>query len=172
MFTSYSGGLCRAEKTRADHGFGPFYRPDSEILILGSFPSVKSREQEFYYAHPQNRFWRVIAGVYGDVAPETLDDKKQLLERRRIALWDSVQSCNIIGSGDSSISEVIPADIPRLLGSVPSIKKIILNGRAAEKYFLRYNGGVSLPYTALPSTSPANAAFSLERLIAEWKQAL
>ncbi len=154
-----------------DHEFPAFWPDGARLLILGSFPSVKSRETGFYYGHPQNRFWRVLAAVYGESLPETVDEKKSLLIRRKIALWDSVERCEIVGSSDSSIRMAVPADISgRLAGS--DVGRIILNGRTAEKYFYRFNKDVSAEVVSLPSTSPANAAWSLERLTAAWKKEL
>lgn len=156
---------------RATHEFGPFFRADSKLLILGSFPSVKSREEAFYYAHPQNRFWRVLASCFGDEAPQTLRQKHELLERHRIALWDVIEECEITGSSDASIRGAVPTDIGSLLGQT-SIDRIVLNGRTAERCFLRFHPDFALPTVTLPSTSPANAAWSFERLIAVWKSAL
>lgn len=156
---------------RATHEFGPFYRADSEILILGSFPSVKSREQAFYYAHPQNRFWRVLAACFGDDVPETILQKHELLECHKIALWDVIEECEITGSSDASIRGALPTDIEWLLGQT-SVRKVFLNGKTAEKCFLKFHPDFRLPTVTLPSSSPANAAWSLERLIEVWKPAL
>lgn len=156
---------------RVSHGFGPFYSDDSEILILGSFPSVKSREASFYYAHPQNRFWRVLSVCFDDALPVTTEEKCDFLRRHRLALWDVVDSCDIDGSSDASIRNVTPADIGNLCRISP-IRKIILNGKTAEKYYLRYDRDVAVPAVAAPSTSPANAAFTIEMLSEEWRRAL
>ena len=153
------------------HKFPEFYSPDSELLILGSFPSVRSREEDFYYAHPQNRFWSVLSACLSEDVPGNLQEKKSLLIKHRIALWDVIDSCEIMGSSDSSIKNALPTDICGLL-SKTHIKKIILNGRTAEKYYLKFNKDVNAPYAVLPSTSPANAAWSLERLTAAWKKEL
>lgn len=155
----------------ASHGFPPFFGPESRVLILGSFPSVKSREEAFYYAHPQNRFWKVLAGCFGDNPPYSLYEKKLFLSAHKIALWDAVESCDVIGSGDASIKNVTPTDVGLILKSA-KIKKIILNGRTAEKYFLKYNPEAEAPFVTLPSTSPANAAWGLERLISVWRPEL
>ena len=154
------------------HTFEPIYNLDSKILILGTFPSVKSREGEFYYHHPQNRFWKVISALAGESLPETIDDKKQMLLRNQIAIWDVVHQCDIYGSSDSSIKNVIPNDINLILKSC-SIDIIIANGDKAYQLYNKY----CLPLTnrvciKLPSTSPANAAWSLERLIQVWKEAI
>lgn len=157
-----------SDRLAVDHKFGPFYRADSELLILGSFPSVKSREEAFYYAHPQNRFWRVLAECFGEDTPNSLEEKRLLLESQKIALWDSIESCEIAGSSDSSIKNAVPTDIKSLIEKT-KIKKIIFNGRAAERWFARFNPDISIPCAALPSTSPANASYSLERLVFEWR---
>lgn len=159
------------DTSHAEHEFGPFFTPESEILILGSFPSVKSREESFYYAHPQNRFWRVLAGCYGEETPALPDEKKELLIRHRIALWDVIESCTVTGSCDASIRDAVPTDIEWLL-SVTHIRRVILNGRTAERYFNRFFAGFRLPSVTMPSTSPANAAWSEIRLRGVWKTAL
>ena len=151
------------------HPFPAFYRPDSRILILGSFPSVKSREQMFFYGHPRNRFWKVIAAIYGEEEPPSVPDKRHFLERHRIALWDVIGSCTICGSADSTIEDVVPNDLARILDAAP-IERIFVNGKTAEKWYLKYQ----LPLLqqkafCLPSTSPANAAWSFEQLLEAWK---
>ncbi len=153
------------------HEFGPFYQKDSIILILGSFPSVKSREASFYYAHPQNRFWKLLAKVFSLPEPQTLEEKKQLLARKQIALWDVIDQCEIVGSQDASIRNVVPTDLFWLVQKT-SLRKILLNGKAAEKQFRRWYPDFSLPVVGLPSTSPANAAWSLEQLDEVWKKEL
>lgn len=153
---------------RCYHEFGPFYNQDSKILILGSFPSVKSREAAFYYAHPQNRFWKVLAGCYKEAVPVSLIDKQQFLNRHQIALWDVIESCEIVGSSDASIKEIEPAAIDKLVHKL-LIKAIILNGKTAKKHFDRMHWDFSIPVYALPSTSAANAQFGLDRLIEHWR---
>ncbi|MBP5580651.1 MAG: DNA-deoxyinosine glycosylase [Ruminococcus sp.] len=153
------------------HPFPPVYDSSSRILILGSFPSVRSREQLFFYGHPQNRFWKMLAGVYDEPLPETVPEKKELLLRHHIALWDVISSCDITGSADSSITGVVPNDLSVIL-SASDIHTIILNGRTAEKYFTRYNRDISIKTVCLPSTSPANAAWSLARLTDAWRAVL
>ncbi len=198
-------GVQGMERRTIDHGFGPFIQPDSRILILGSFPSVKSREASFFYGHPQNRFWKVLEIVYGDriscgegapreirasggivegssaagisMNPEAeaeefrgeIRAKSAFLERHQIALYDVVERCSIEGSSDSSIRDVEPADIVAILRKAP-IRRIFVNGKTAQKYYDRY----LLPRcgreaVCLPSTSPANAAWSLERLVGAWR---
>lgn len=154
------------------HPFPAFFRPDSRILILGSFPSVKSREQMFFYGHPQNRFWRVIAAVFGAPTPRTIPEKEAFLARNRIALWDVIGACTIEGSSDSSIAGVVPNDLRPILSGAP-IEAIYVNGKTAEKYYRRYQEPVLCRAAfCLPSTSPANAAWSEARLTAAWREAI
>ena len=153
---------------RMTHPFPPVYDSNSKLLILGTFPSVKSREGEFYYHHPQNRFWRVISGLYGEPLPGSIEEKKRLLLRNRIAVWDVIQSCEITGSSDSSIRNVVPNDIGALLKQT-EIKALFANGGTAYRLFQRYIRPVTdRDIQQLPSTSPANATCSLEKLIQQW----
>lgn len=153
---------------RVKHEFPPFYSSDSTILILGSFPSVKSRKQQFYYGHPQNRFWKVLAAVKKDAVPESLEEKKQFLLRYKIALWDVIEECDIIGSRDSSIRNVVPTKLDHVLGKAP-IDFIYVNGGTAKRLYDRYQKNeVKKDGILLPSTSPANAAWTLDRLIQAW----
>ena len=148
----------KKQYTHIIHPFPPLYDSESEILILGSFPSVKSREQKFFYGHKQNRFWKVMAAVLETAVPETIEEKKKMLYRHHIALWDSIYSCDIIGSSDSSIKNVVPTDLGQIItGS--KIRKIFCNGAASGICFKKYQEK-ELQITAdiLPSTSPANAA--------------
>ena len=150
------------------HPFPAFYRPDAKVLILGSFPSVKSREQMFFYGHPQNRFWRVTASLLGEEPPATVAEKQAFLERNWIALWDVIGSCTIVGSSDSSIRDVVPNDLRPILESAP-IRAIFVNGKTAWRYYQAYQLPVlGREAMCLPSTSPANAAYSMERLLAAW----
>ena len=154
------------------HGFGAVYNENSLILILGSFPSVKSREAGFYYGHPRNRFWPLIAALTGENIPETIDEKRSLLLRNRIALWDSVESCEISGSSDSSIRNITPVEITQITSQC-SIRKILCNGAVSHKYYNQYLKPVTgIEAEKLPSTSPANAAWSLERLKQVWGAAM
>lgn len=158
------------EYSYVEHTFQPVYDRDSRVLILGTFPSVKSRENRFYYGHPQNRFWRVIAHVTEEKVPETVEEKKALLLRRHIAVWDVIQSCRIMGSSDSSIQDVTVSDFSRLFQET-AITKIYANGGKAYELYQKY----AFPQTnreiiKLPSTSPANAGYRLERLCEEWGQ--
>ena len=151
------------------HPFPPLYNKDSRILILGSFPSVKSREQMFFYGHPQNRFWKVISSVFECDVPQTIEEKKQFLIKHRIALWDVIASCEITGSSDSSIKNVKVNDLSIILEEA-DIRQIFVNGRTAEKYFKKYTKAqIKRDAICLPSTSPANAAWSVNRLVEEWK---
>lgn len=151
------------------HPIEPVCDEDSRILILGSFPSVKSREHMFFYGHPQNRFWRVLAAVLGAEVPETVEEKQRMLLENRIALWDVIGSCDIEGSADSSIKNVEANPVSRILDHA-DIRGIYLNGRTAEKYYKLYlRDTVGREAVCLPSTSPANASWSLERLTAAWR---
>ena len=152
-----------------EHPFPPLYNKDSRVLILGSFPSVKSRKQKFFYGHPQNRFWKVISAVFKCDEPETIEEKKQFLYENGIALWDVIASCEIAGSSDSSIRNVKVNDLLKILEEA-DIRQIFVNGKTAEKYFKKYTKAqINRDAICLPSTSPANAAWSVNRLIEEWK---
>ena len=150
------------------HPIPPLFDASSRILILGSFPSVKSREGLFFYHHPQNRFWKVLAGVLEEPVPGSIEEKKIFLLKNRIALWDVIASCTIEGSSDSTIKNVVPNDLSGIL-SAADISRIFCNGGASFQYYEKYQeprtGRASV---RLPSTSPANAAWSLDRLIREW----
>ena len=148
------------------HGFEPVYNGQSKLLILGSFPSVKSRETEFYYGNKQNRFWTTICGFFGEEIPPSIEGKKDFLLRRKIALWDVVSECEIVGSQDSTIKNFKVADIKKLLQN-SQISFIILNGTKAYEIFTRYFADVETPYIKLPSTSPANTRFTKEAWYAE-----
>ena len=160
----------KKQYTHIIHPFPPLYDSESEILILGSFPSVKSREQKFFYGHKQNRFWKVMAAVLETAVPETIEEKKKMLYRHHIALWDSIYSCDIIGSSDSSIKNAVPNDFSFILKTAP-IRQIYTNGGTAYKLYHKYCEKVTgFEAVKLPSTSPANASYSLERLISQWNQ--
>lgn len=155
--------------SRIIHTIPPVCDPESRILILGSFPSIKSRESGFFYGHPQNRFWRVLATLLEEPLPPTVEKKTALLHRHGIALWDVIASCEITGSSDSSIRNVTPNDVASLLRSTP-IEKIFVNGKTAERLYIRYlEPRLGIRAAALPSTSPANAAWTLPRLVDAWK---
>ncbi|HNX14221.1 MAG TPA: DNA-deoxyinosine glycosylase [Oscillospiraceae bacterium] len=151
------------------HTIPPLYSENSTILLLGSFPSVKSREQGFFYGHPQNRFWRVISAVFECETPKTIPEKKSLLLSHDIALWDIIASCEIESSSDSSIDKVIPNDIGMILKSCP-IKRIFTNGTVSSKLYRKLiYPKTGIESIRLPSTSPANASWPLEKLIDSWK---
>ena len=184
------------------HPIEPTYDEHSRILILGSFPSVKSREMGYFYGHPQNRFWKVLAAVFAEdsagkeqqtdskplqeagqktenrtaartaalMVPQTIGERRSFLLRHQVAVWDVIASCTINGSSDSSIKDVVVNDLSRILDTAP-VRQIYVNGRKAEQLYNKY----TFPKTGrkaicLPSTSPANAAWSLERLVASWSQ--
>lgn len=157
------------EYERVKHEFPPVYDADCKILILGSLPSVKSREQMFYYGHPQNRFWRVIAALANQPVPQSIEEKKALLLGQHIAVSDVIAECDIIGSSDSSIKNVVPMDLEQILKGA-DIRKIYANGNTAKKLFEKFQKkSCQREIIGLPSTSPANAAYSLERLLESWK---
>lgn len=154
------------------HPIPPLFDADSKILILGSFPSVKSREGLFFYHHPQNRFWRVLAAVLDTEIPRTVDEKSALLHRHHIALWDVIGRCEIDGSSDSSIRHVVPNDLSPIFQAA-HIRAVFCNGSTAHKYYVNYTQETTgYPAIRLPSTSPANAAWSLDKISQAWKQAL
>lgn len=152
------------------HTIEPLYDEHSRVLILGSFPSVKSREQQFFYGHKQNRFWRVMAQVLGCAVPESIEQKKEMLLSHHIAVWDVIESCEITGSSDASIRDVTPNDLSRILDCA-DIRAIYVNGGKAyqlyQKYIYPVNGREAV---ALPSTSPANAGYSVEQLVEAWQR--
>lgn len=151
------------------HPIPPVFDGRSEVLILGSFPSVRSREQRFFYGHPQNRFWRVLAAVYDAPVPETVEEKKAFLLSRRIALWDVIASCEIDGSADGSIRNAKPNDLSVILNAAP-IRRIFANGKTAWSVYRKYQEPeTGRPAVCLPSTSPANAAWGIEKLTGAWR---
>ena len=150
------------------HEIEPVYDKNSRILILGSFPSVKTREAGFFYGHPQNRFWKVLAGICKEAVPQTVEEKKCFLLRNGIAVWDVIAECDITGSSDSSIRNVKPADIRRILDAA-KIERICCNGATAYRLYEKYLFPLcKREAVKLPSSSPANAAWSAERLMEEW----
>lgn len=153
------------------HSFGPFYRSDSEILILGSFPSVKSREQNFYYGHPQNRFWKILAAIFQDGVPSSVEEKKAFLASHRVALYDVIDQCSIIGSADSTIEDVVVTDLDPLLQASRIGNRIFTNGGKAFSLYMKYTyPKTGIRPVKLPSSSPANAAWSLQRLTDTWRR--
>ena len=154
------------------HPFPPLFDSMSDTLILGSFPSVKSREAMFFYGHPQNRFWRMLALVYGEEAPAYIPSKKRLLLTHQLALWDAAAQCDIEGSLDSSIANAVPTDLSVILKAA-RIMRVLCNGQTAGRLYQRLQQPLTgLPALILPSTSPLNAAWSLERLAEAWGKAL
>ena len=151
------------------HPFPPLYDGNSKFLVLGSFPSVKSREQLFFYGHPQNRFWRVTAAVYGAETPKTIPEKKAFLLSHGIALWDVIACCEITGSADSSIKNAVANDLSPIFAEA-AIKHIFVNGQTAKRFYDRYTKPlIGREAEVLPSTSPANAAWSFEKLVTAWQ---
>lgn len=182
-----------SEYQTIEHIFEPVFNESSRILILGSLPSVKSRENHFYYGHPQNRFWKLLANLYLQyerqekggagkteatetasvpqtmVVPQTIEEKKEFLYRYHIAIWDVIAQCDIIGSSDSSIKNVIPNDMHKIIDHAP-IERIYANGGKAYELYMQYCYPVcKREIIKLPSTSPANAAFSMEKLMEAWR---
>ena len=150
------------------HPIPPLYDENCKILILGSFPSVKSREAMFFYGHPQNRFWKLMAALFEEAYPQTIEEKKALVLKHHIAMWDTIRSCTITGSSDSSIKDVVPNDLSVILDN-SRVERIFCNGATSYRLYMKYiypTTGVKA--VKLPSTSPANAAFNLERLLTEW----
>lgn len=162
----------RPEARRVEHPLEPVFDERSHVLILGTMPSPKSRETGFYYNHPQNRFWRVMAALFDVPVPQTNEEKRQLVLAHGIALWDVLAACTIEGAADGTIAECVPNDIAWLLGQAP-IKAIFCTGAKATELYRRYCEPVTnMPCTRLPSTSPANAATSLDQLIEAYRQIL
>ena len=151
----------------------PYINEDSKVLILGSLPSVKSREYGFFYAHPQNRFFKALAGVFDEEEPKTINERKDFLFRHQIALYDVIYECDICGSSDSSIKNVKPIDLEYILERYPNIKKIFTTGKKAKELYDKYLlKEVGIEATCLPSSSPANAIMKLETLIEEYRKIL
>lgn len=159
----------KAEYQHIVHPFGPLYNEESTILILGSLPSVKSREQQFFYGHPQNRYWKLIARLFDEPEPTTIEEKKALVLKHHIAMWDTIYSCDIKGSSDSSIKNVVPTDLKAIVDN-SKITRVFCNGKTSGKYYHKYQEKIlGIPAIELPSTSPANAAWQLDRLAEAWK---
>lgn len=149
------------------NGFAPVFDKESKVLILGSFPSVKSRQIDFYYGNGQNRFWRTVCGYFNEEVPPTTEEKRAFLRRQKIALWDMAISCEIHGSSDASVKNVEIADLAIVLKNA-KIEKILLNGKLAYDLFIQNYADCGIPFTKLSSTSPANPRFDKE----EWRKAL
>ena len=157
------------ETSRIIHPIPPLFDENSEKLILGSFPSVKSREAMFFYGHPQNRFWKLLPLIFDDEIPTTVEEKSALILRHNLALWDSIQSCVITGSSDSSVKDVVPNDLSVIINN-SKVTQIFCNGALSRKMYMRYiYPQTKIEAVKLPSTSPANAAFSMDRLYEQWK---
>lgn len=174
--------------THVEHSFEPVFDARSRVLVLGSFPSVLSRANAFYYGNPQNRFWRVMAACLGcDVPPnegdalpgggavlleDSIAAKRQMLLDHGVALWDVIASCDIKGSSDASIKNVVPVEVERITGAA-DIVTVVCNGGTAGRLYRRYlQERVGQPAIVLPSTSPANASWRLDRLIERWSEAV
>ncbi len=158
-----------SEPTRVLHPFPPLYDERSEALILGSFPSVKSRENMFFYGHPQNRFWKLLALLCGEEVPVTTEEKTDLVLSRHLALWDSIRSCTITGSSDSSVRDVVPNDLSVIIDN-SRVSRVFCNGALSYNMYMKYSfPATGIRAVKLPSTSPANAAYSLERLAKAWE---
>ncbi len=158
-----------SEPQKIVHPIPPLFDKDCRVLILGSFPSVKSREALFFYGHPQNRFWKLLARLFGEEVPRTTDEKRSLALRRHIAMWDTIHSCTIVGSSDSSIRDVVPNDLSVILENSRA-ERIFCNGAASYNLYKKYIfPSTGIEAVKLPSTSPANAAFGMDRLEDEWK---
>lgn len=154
------------------HPFAPIMNAESRILVLGSFPSVKSREIRYYYGHPQNRFWSMLSAVFESPLPQTNDEKEALVLGHHLALWDVIASCTITGSSDASIKDAVPVDIRRVLDHAP-IERVICNGALSGRLYHRYLESITgMPAIVMPSTSPANASWSLARLTDAWRDPL
>ena len=155
------------EVQHIEHTLEPVFDEYSRVLVLGTMPSPKSREVGFYYGHPQNRFWRVLAAVLGENVPQTVEEKKAMLLRHGVALWDVIASCEIAGSSDASITNVVPNDLSRILSAAP-VRRIFCNGGTAQRWYRRYDEARWGKAVPLPSTSPANARSSVDALTAVW----
>ena len=154
------------------HPFPPVFDANSRVLILGTFPSERSRRDGFYYGHPQNRFWKVMAGVFNDTQPESIDEKKHFLLKHGLALWDVIAACEITGSSDSSIKNPVPNDIAYIAHTAP-LTQVLLNGKAAYNLYRKLIAHkFALPAAYAPSTSPANAVYTIDRLITAWRAIL
>lgn len=166
--------MNKTEQTKNSkfHNIQPVYDENSKILILGSFPSVKSRESKFFYGHPQNRFWKLMAALMNSEVPDTVDEKKKFLLDNHIAVWDVIESCEIVGSSDSSIKNVVPNNIEIILEKA-DIRMIICNGNKSFQLYRKYlEDRTKRSAVCMPSTSPANASYQMERLIESWQKIL
>lgn len=160
----------KKEYTHIEQPFEPIFNLNSKILILGTIPSVISREKNFYYSNSGNRFWKILANLFHSPIPENINEKRKLLLENGVAVWDVIQSCDIIGSKDSSIKNVVVADIPKLIEN-SNITQIYANGQKVAKYYTKYLRDVTgIEIITLLSTSPANRHFSDMEMISDWKK--
>ena len=156
-------------RTHVTHEFPALYDRESRVLLLGSIPSPKSREMAFYYGHPQNRFWKVMAAVLGESVPETIAQKKAMLKKHHVALWDVLDSCTIVGASDTSIEDPVVNNIKGLVEK-SKVTRIFCTGATAHKLYQKLCAkDVGIDAVKLPSTSPANCAVSLEKLVEAYK---
>ena len=154
------------------HSIEPVFDTESRVLILGTMPSPKSREVQFYYGHPQNRFWRVLAAVLGEEVPQSVPEKKAMLLRHRIALWDVLAECEITGASDSSIRNPVANDLSVILDHAP-VQAVFTTGATAWKLYTRQQKPhTGIEAVRLPSTSPANCAVKMEALTEAYKAIL
>lgn len=157
-----------SEKRNVQHPFGPVFDANSQVLVLGSFPSPASRAANFFYGHPQNRFWPMMAQLFDEPVPTTVQRKRDLVLRHHVALWDSLASCSIEGASDASIADAQPNDFSEIL-STARIGGVFCNGSASARFYTRYcEAATGIPCVKMPSTSPANAAWNMKRLLGEW----
>ncbi|MCR8968405.1 DNA-deoxyinosine glycosylase [Facklamia sp. 7083-14-GEN3] len=154
------------------HPLQPLYNEDSQILILGSFPSVKTRQYGFFYGHPQNRFWPLMGNLFKVELSTNIEERRNFLLKHRISVYDSIYQCDIVGSSDASIKNVIPSDL-KVIFDKASIQQVFCNGATSYKYYQKYHAKeTGIKGIKLPSTSPANARFRLDDLALEWKEIL
>lgn len=160
------------EYTHIVHPFGPLFDEESRILVLGSLPSVKSREKQFFYGHAQNRFWPMLAQILEEPNPQSIEEKKAMVLKHHIAMWDTIYSCDIKGSSDASIKNVVPTDLKRIVDG-SKVQAVFCNGKTSGKYYMKFQGKeLHIPAFVMPSTSPANAAWTMDKLVGEWQKIL
>ena len=151
------------------HPLKPLYRADSKLLILGSFPSVKTREYGFFYGHPFNRFWPLMAALFQEEISTKIEDRRAFLLRHKIAVYDSIYQCDIVGSSDASIQNVVPTNL-RPIFETAEIRQVFCNGQTSYYYYQKYHAeSCGIQGVKLPSTSPANARYRLDDLVKEWQ---
>ena len=155
-----------------EHSFLPLIDAKSQTLILGSLPGVESLYKQQYYAHSRNAFWRIIFTLYGENIDEEYSRRCEFILLNNLALWDVCGSAKRVGSADDKITDILPNDIKKLIDDFPNIRRIVLNGRKAEKEFRRYFPEITIPAAYAPSTSPALAALTFDEKLSEWRKAL